>query len=682
MSPIKLGFTEADNSIVYSIYQALIQHGVSPESMDRGYAKANYLGRICPNTAKRSCQLGSHDGILAPQEVMDYALDAAESNEAIRRLVEGTLHHSTPWALDDLDPKTSEDATLRERLARTTQTLRDILERQGIQKGTPDYQERMAIGLYFLALVPSKTEVDTAGKTTFFLLHHELEEFGLFEWAQYLYQNGGWGVTYEKGPEYTALESLNHHKGKCTELSKILYAILRSAGIPAQFVYVNPSGTRHAAARKDWGKSPLEHHVCVGVPTATGLRLLDTTMTSLATSSLPREYYPFSNREFWSMDLSNRANKLKNQGTISAALDVFNTANALDPESPLILYNRSLLFTMTDKFSEAKADFSAAYTIYPLIEFGIVHAMWFTKTRDTEGALKLLDKIVSRFPEWSMPYQLKAQIYTVQENYDDAENEYTHLIGLGGDNAMYYYARGSIRFRNGNYKDATADFTAVLKAKPDFIDALVNRANTYIKTRQGALARADIDALIARGRTSAVMFSERAATWLEEGNWQQAINDCAKGIKAQNDFPDTYRVRALAQIGLRSFSAARQDYLKFVTLSPNDANATDSSIRHYVGTILEKTWSDPQHLSQAELFNETTGIEIAKFQRVIFMAGLAWERGEREKAVTFIKDFINSLVLENFISNDVKSLVRQVLGDLPSPMLQNSQVAELLKPIQ
>lgn len=686
MSPVKLGFVEPDNAIAYALFQALIKQGVSPDSMDMGYTKANYLGRICPNTSERSCRIGANDGVLAPQEIMDYALEAAESSESMRKLVEGVLHRPIPWALDDLDPKTPEDAVLRAKLAEVTQALRDILARKGLQKDSPEYQERLALGLYYFALMPGKKEIDTMGKINSFMLAQGLEDVGLFEWAQYLVQNGGWGILDENEKEYTALESLKFRKGKCTERAKILYAVLRNAGIPAQFVYVNPARTKDAEFRKSWGEDPTQHHVCIAIPTSAGLRLLDT--TKLQAASLYREYYPFSKREFWVFDLNNRAGRLMDKA-VASALDVFNTANSMDPQSPLILYGRAWALANTGKIPEALASFSSAYKLYPLVEMDVIRAMIFARTGDFEKGLEILDRATARFPKWDGPYLIKASIYTAQEKLDESEKIYSKLIDRLPKNAMpgliaqYHFERGKVRYSNGNYEEAAKDMIITIKKQPDFIGASILLADIYhLKTGETPKARAIYDDLIARGKQTWVVYIKLAQIWLSEQKWQKTIENCEKAMGFPEKGPAVYSIRGQARLGQMEIPAARQDMLRFISLSPNDGSATEDATKQRVEEILKHVWNEPQWQAQGNEFEFATGVKIYEFQKEFFMAGLFWEQGRREKAIDSLNSFISRHDSADFRLRDAQPLVRQVLSDLPKSMMQDPKVAELLKPIQ
>lgn len=647
MIPVKPGFTESDNATVYALYQALIHNGVRPEDLDKGYAKANYLGRVCPSTYARSCQLGANDGVLAPQEIMDYALEAAESSETMRRLVEGTLHRPIPWALDDLDPKTVEDAALREQLHRAVHILRDILARQGLQKGTPEYQERLAVGLYYFALVPDRAEIEKLG-SEYFILTFELEGIGLFEWTQYLHDNGGWGWLDDKGvalddiPELDALEAIKKRQGKCTERAKILYAILQHAEIPASFAYVNPVGSKNNTLRKLWDSDPTKHHVCVAIPTSAGTRFLDP--SNFSSNPIHREYYPSSPREFWANELNNRGGKLMNAGFFAPALDIYNIANAMDPVSPVVLYNRANLFASTGKLKEAMADFTTAFDSYPVIEFSCNYALMLANAGDTEGAYTLLDKIGRRFPNWGVPFQHKANMLFAKGDYAAAEDEYTKLI----------------------------------QRMPKNTEAYVGRANTYIKMNKGSQARADLDVLIERGYSVAEVYGERAATWLMEQQWQNAIADCNKGVALQGDFSNSYRVRALAHAGLQSIPAALQDMLRYYKLTPRDHVQDVDTTANQVETIFYHVWNEPGRKTQKETFERSTGISVAKFQTLLFMVGLIWEMGRQADAVQILVNATQVPDPTNCQSDTMRSITQQLFADLPATMRQDKQVADIL----
>lgn len=153
MAPPVLHFTSTDNELAYKLYQGLLAQGASLADMDVGEGVINYTGSTCPDGAS-TCLLGAHDGKVTSSEIFEYALN---NYEKYQKLIEGTIGSPLPWVLDDLDPATTFDADVRAKVQATIDKLKFTLTTlQGLKEGSEEYEEKLALGIFYLAMVPDK----------------------------------------------------------------------------------------------------------------------------------------------------------------------------------------------------------------------------------------------------------------------------------------------------------------------------------------------------------------------------------------------------------------------------------------------------------------------------------------------------------------------------------------------
>jgi hypothetical protein len=96
-----------------------------------------------------------------------------------------------------------------------------------LKEGTPEYQEKLAVGLHWFVTFPRKDQPVSEG--SLLQLRERIRVDGLDGFFKYLIENGGIRVRSEKLNELSALLALEHNRGECTEDVKILFAVLKMA---------------------------------------------------------------------------------------------------------------------------------------------------------------------------------------------------------------------------------------------------------------------------------------------------------------------------------------------------------------------------------------------------------------------------------------------------------------------
>ncbi|MBI3540915.1 MAG: hypothetical protein HY073_02085 [Deltaproteobacteria bacterium] len=235
----RVGFTSSSNDIATKLYESLTQKGLTCRDLDEGHVETDFSGDVCPQKEDgeiKSCVVGLRDNRLEAADVFEYAMNHYEKYQ---REIEKSLGRPLPWALDDLDPATTEDADLRGKIQGVIDVMRKILATKGISVGSEKYQEILATGLYYLTVVGKKEELQKIPRE-FNQATRELEEIGLVQYREYLRNHGGLRFDASYVGERSALEAYRQNRGKCSERSSLLFGIFRQAGLKPFFVYVDP----------------------------------------------------------------------------------------------------------------------------------------------------------------------------------------------------------------------------------------------------------------------------------------------------------------------------------------------------------------------------------------------------------------------------------------------------------
>lgn len=248
------------NTEAHALCRFLVHRKKVPLSaMDTGVSYVSFEG-VDPYSFKTKPFISTVKGtkgnrILETGEIYDYALRLLERERnftgpaapgSLSRHLSKIPSFRPPWILDDFNPRTRIDATLRRTIARAVAKMQRSLAAAGHRPNTISYNTRLA---------------------------HEI-----VEWVVRPQKRGGLGVIpIEIEPtkvtaETDALRKLTsrNRKAHCTELNHILYEIFGHAGIPASFLLV---------FRDDVSEAALSH-VCIGIrldPRSTRITPVDLT---------------------------------------------------------------------------------------------------------------------------------------------------------------------------------------------------------------------------------------------------------------------------------------------------------------------------------------------------------------------------------------------------------------------
>lgn len=405
---------------------------------DRGYFVSNYDGQYCPSVGQDSyCILGADDKNKQSEEILEVPMRNFKTLNKFRKFIEGKiLHKPYSWVLDDLNPKTTYDEKITKKIDYTINSLKGLLIKHGYKEHSGDYQERLAIALMWFVAMP---EVDSAQKAKdksgsieekpeyAMLMEKQLHKIWLDKFAIQLSQQGGLRVKESDENEYSTLEVLNakigEKKGKCTEMSRVLFGILRRAGLKPESYMVRltvsdvenmglpPKLEKHSLENvaKLVEESPDFNHMCVGVRIGGKLRLLDPMY--FQEDAIYQEYVHLPPRQFFSMEAVNRGEKYYASGNFQQSKDEYMFAVAMDPLNPrayaslaaLDYYEAHLPGNNKEEFlNKAILSYSKALEIYPP----------FIQARSDRGIVYLMKgKIEKALDDFSSFLKLKGDMY-------------------------------------------------------------------------------------------------------------------------------------------------------------------------------------------------------------------------------------------------------------------------------
>lgn len=339
-----------ENPPASQVYRELKKLGVSEVQMDRGCAglffdSQDYL---------KSRIHGKGDGKASACEVLDFALEQYQAHPAIAELL---TQKPIPWTLQSANPNSPLDRQIRQLFETLIARLDKILKKQGLHPADPKFQQAMALGLLAFVSLPNPKGIKQS-KTFIPKLLEALAEVGLGDFAQDLREVGGLNLVrdFDTVREFTAMEAIQEGVGKCTELSKILFAALKMAHLDPYFVLADPWRSDIPKLEETMKEFPSYLHVLIGITIGGRQHLLDPALAIYQPKH--RSFVPLTLRQYLALDYLNRAKARHDRK--QPTLDLLNLSVYLDSSLGLPFINRSMAYLDLNNFASARRDIEKA----------------------------------------------------------------------------------------------------------------------------------------------------------------------------------------------------------------------------------------------------------------------------------------------------------------------------------
>ena len=259
-------------------------------------------------------------------------------------------------------------------------------------------------------------------------------------------------------------------------------------------------------------------------------------------------------------DLSARARAYYDRGNIwfdqqnyTEAIADYDRALALDPSLSRAFHNRGLAYALLKEYDTALRDYALAIHLDPAYR------------RAYENRVRLLEQLVVERTDETLLQQLADDYGKLAELIPEAE-------------AMYRYRQGVILARLGDRLAAREAFDAALRARPQHVDALYERALLHYADGDLNAALANLDAALRLSPRAANAYYVRGLIRHAQGDIRSAIADFGQALVLQPEYPEALIARAAAYAAQGNTAAARADLQRLdgLTLDPTLQQAREA----------------------------------------------------------------------------------------------------------
>ena len=183
---------------------------------------------------------------------------------------------------------------------------------------------------------------------------------------------------------------------------------------------------------------------------------------------------------------------------------------------------------------------------------------------DVTESLRLAETIDAHFT--------RAKIFIAQYRFDDAVEDLTRAIALGGEAADVYGLRGHAHLYAGRMDDAFKDLDHALKIQPNYAFALRTRGHAFMNNGQDDKAIADLTQAIALDAKDSEAYWLRAYAWrYRKKQPLKAVADYTAAIKADPNDSTNRTSRADVYEELGRYAEASADYDEWIKQNPRGA---------------------------------------------------------------------------------------------------------------
>jgi tetratricopeptide (TPR) repeat protein len=229
-----------------------------------------------------------------------------------------------------------------------------------------------------------------------------------------------------------------------------------------------------------------------------------------------------------------RGNIWFDQQNYTEAIADYGRAIALDPSMSRAFHNRGLAHALLKENDAALRDYTQAIRLDPAYR------------RAYENRVRLLEELTASTPVETLLQQLADDYGNLAQLIPEAE-------------APYRYRQGLILVRLNDRTAAREAFDAAIRARPQHVDALYERALLHYAGGDLDAALADLDAALRLSPRAANAYYVRGLIRHAQGDTRSAIADFGQALLLQPAYPEALIARAAAYGEQGNTTAARAD---------------------------------------------------------------------------------------------------------------------------
>jgi len=169
--------------------------------------------------------------------------------------------------------------------------------------------------------------------------------------------------------------------------------------------------------------------------------------------------------------------------------------------------------------------------------------MTYARARVWHDGVSLWSDVISQYPGKKLePYVNRGIAYTLNRDWDRAQEDFSMALSIGPPSAGVYADRGMVYGFVNQPEKALADFSGAISLDPKNVKARFNRGVTYGNMGQNREAIADFRKVIEMEPSYAAAYGALTTLLMEEKKYDTCLILAEQGIRLEPDRPELYAV--------------------------------------------------------------------------------------------------------------------------------------------
>ncbi len=270
-------------------------------------------------------------------------------------------------------------------------------------------------------------------------------------------------------------------------------------------------------------------------------------------------------------------------GKYTDAIEQFTRGIELDPKNTALYVQRATVLEKTGNYKAAAEDYDRAIVFTPpksqadlLYNSGRLYYL----LKDYEKSKEQLEKGLKINGKNLLAHQALAKTLLALGQTDAALRSINTSLNIK-KTAENFYVQGLVYEGQKDYRNAESSFDRAMKARKNYIDALIAQARTKVNLNKMSEATSLTSRVIALEPRNRDALHTRSMIHVKNLDYPSAINDISTILVVNQEDEEMFYVRGTYYQAFKQHQSAINDFSKVITLNPNNANAYFARAKSY-----------------------------------------------------------------------------------------------------
>lgn len=256
------------------------------------------------------------------------------------------------------------------------------------------------------------------------------------------------------------------------------------------------------------------------------------------------------------------------------ALTSHDRAATLRPEDARAYYNQGTALLHLGRHEEALARYDRAISLDPLYaEAHMNRGLALQSLQRYEESLSSYDTVIALNPDWAGAYNDRGAALQKVQRHEEALASYGKAAALQPESADACFNQGNALLALQRWAEALAHYDRAISLEPGHVDAHFNRGNALLNLHQNNEALSSYEGAAVLRPDYADAFYNQGVALMRLEQHAEAVKRFERAIVLNPHHSDAYTNKGNALRNLQRYEEARANYDRSITLQSGNARA-------------------------------------------------------------------------------------------------------------